>query len=163
MHRQLDAVHRSAQSQCHPPDHAGQASAILEQLDPETARCMRFNHEVVGFHYDNNDDGHVYSAIVVLGADGNLHLPDLGYKVHVKKGSVVLFSAKQLLHKLDIDENAGADAKQFVLTFWTGQRFMDYLKANKHKEDFYGTSELDDDEALKHPTKDCYIVQMWIS
>lgn len=57
------------------------------------------------FHYDNNNDGHVYSAIVVLGADGNLHLPDISYKVHVKKGSVVFFPANQLLHKLDIDEN----------------------------------------------------------
>jgi hypothetical protein len=40
------------------------------------------------FHYDNNDDSHIYSAIVVFGADGNLHLPDVGYKVHVEKGSV---------------------------------------------------------------------------
>ena len=111
------------------------------------------------FHYDNNDDGNVYSAIVVLGADGNLHLPDVGFKVHVKKGSVVFFPANQLLHKLDIDENAGANAKQFVLTFWTDKRSMDYLQANNHKEDFYGASELDDDEPLKHLMKDCYIVQ----
>lgn len=36
---------------------------------------------------------------------------------------------------------------------------MDYLKANKHKDDFYGASKLGDDEALKHFIKDCYIVQ----
>jgi hypothetical protein len=182
---------------------------LLEQLDPDAARRMRFNYQIIAkamagsvhlqkeknqqwhaedasrkntsrfrlggmgsmlavsistakgtdFHYDNNDDGHVYSVIVVLGADGNLHLPDVGYKVHVKKGSVVFFPANQLLHKLDIDENAGANAKQFVLTFWTDKRSMDYLQANKHKEDFYGASELDDNEPLKHLMKDCYIVQ----
>jgi hypothetical protein len=72
---------------------------------------------------------------------------------------VVFFPANQLLHKLDIDENAGANAKQFVLTFWTDKRSMDYLQANKHKEDFYSASELDDNEPLKHLIKDCYIVQ----
>lgn len=79
------------------------------------------------FHYDNNDDSHVYSAIIVLSADSNLHLPDVGYKLHVKKGSMVFFLANQLLHKLDIDENAGTNAKQFVLTFWTNKRSINYL------------------------------------
>jgi hypothetical protein len=111
------------------------------------------------FHYDNNNDSHIYSAILVLGADGNLHLPDVGYKVQVKKGSVVFFLANQLLRKLDIYENTGVDAKQFVLTFWTDRRSMDYLKANLHIEDFYGASELDDHEALKDLMKDCYVVQ----
>jgi hypothetical protein len=106
------------------------------------------------FHYDNNDDSHVYSAIVVLSANGNLHLLDVGYKMHVKKGSVVFFLANQLLYKLNINENARADAKQFVLTFWTNKRSIDYLKANKHKADFYSASELNNNKALKHLIKD---------
>ncbi|XPS78874.1 hypothetical protein M3J09_010876 [Ascochyta lentis] len=34
-----------------------------------------------GFHYDEGDDSHFYSAIVVLGTPGTLKLPELGLEI----------------------------------------------------------------------------------
>jgi hypothetical protein len=45
------------------------------------------------FYYDNNNNSYVYSTIIILSANSNLYLLDIGYKVYVKKSSVVFFLA----------------------------------------------------------------------
>ncbi|KAF1935083.1 hypothetical protein EJ02DRAFT_150253 [Clathrospora elynae] len=52
------------------------------------------------FHYDEGDDGHFYSAIVVLETSGYLDLLELDEALEVKPGDMVLFLANQQLHKL---------------------------------------------------------------
>ncbi|KAF2706105.1 hypothetical protein K504DRAFT_73355 [Pleomassaria siparia CBS 279.74] len=45
------------------------------------------------YYYDDGDDAHFYSIILILGTGGLLKLLELGYQVYVNPGDVVFFLA----------------------------------------------------------------------
>ncbi|KAF2024095.1 hypothetical protein EK21DRAFT_118108 [Setomelanomma holmii] len=91
-----------------------------------------------GYHYDDGDDGHFYSMILVLGEGGNLKLPETGLQVYVTPGDVVFFLANQQLHKLDINNDSPDSAgSQTVFTIWTDQQTMSYAKTDMYKNPKY--------------------------
>ncbi|KAF2633007.1 hypothetical protein BU25DRAFT_87477 [Macroventuria anomochaeta] len=87
------------------------------------------------YHYDEGDDGHFYSMILVLGTGGLLKLPETGYQLYVRPGDVVFFLANQQLHKLEIDSEI-PNAVQTVFTLWTDKLAMQAAKPSQYN-DFY--------------------------
>ncbi|KAF2702604.1 hypothetical protein K504DRAFT_394195 [Pleomassaria siparia CBS 279.74] len=77
----------------------------------------------ISYHYDDGDDAHFYSIILILGTGSLLKLPELGYQVYVNPGDVVFFLANQQLHKLKVNP-AFPQAVQTVFTIWTDQLAM---------------------------------------
>ncbi|KAF2818399.1 hypothetical protein CC86DRAFT_414046 [Ophiobolus disseminans] len=88
-----------------------------------------------GFHYDEGDDSHFYSAILVLGTPGTLKLPELGLEIEVNPGDAVFFLANQQLHRLTVN-GADPQARQVVLTLWTDKNSMDFAQAARPPDFF---------------------------
>ncbi|KAF1937278.1 hypothetical protein EJ02DRAFT_437972 [Clathrospora elynae] len=124
--------------------------------DPDRARTSSFRLGGIGsmmavsistgagtsYHYDEGDDGHFYSMILVLGIGGLLKLPETGYQFCVRPGdelikklNVVFFLANQQLHKLEVDCGT-PNAVQTVFTLWTDKLAMQSAKPSQYN-DFY--------------------------
>ncbi|KAF2818206.1 hypothetical protein CC86DRAFT_375941 [Ophiobolus disseminans] len=138
------AVMDNAGKQKAPKKHQGWLDA-----DPDRARTYSFRMGGIGsmlavststgagtgFHYDEGDDSHFYSAIVVLGTPGTLKLPELGLEMEVNSGDAVFFLANQQLHRLTVD-GADPQARQVVLTLWTDKNSMDFAQAARPPDFF---------------------------
>ncbi|KAF2820791.1 hypothetical protein CC86DRAFT_374122, partial [Ophiobolus disseminans] len=138
------SVMDNAGKQKAPKKHQGWLDA-----DPDRARTSSFRMGGIGsmlavststgagtgFHYDEGDDSHFYSAIVVLGTPGTLKLPELGLEMEVNPGDAVFFLANQQLHRLTVD-GADPQARQVVLTLWTDKNSMDFAQAARPPDFF---------------------------
>jgi hypothetical protein len=82
-----------------------------------------------------------YSIIIILGRGGILHLPQLGFGLHLKPGDVVCFLASQQLHRLEADPDGPFNPplpEQQVITIWTDRQTSDKIVQTAEEKRYEG-------------------------